>query len=464
MTLITSISGIRGTINDSNDICLSPDQIVKYSHLFGEWLKSNRNNNNMSIVIGRDARPTGHLISNIITSTLQMMGFVVIDLELTTTPTVQLAIIHENCDGGIMISASHNPIEWNGLKLLNNLGEFLSPSQSQEVFNFIANQFSLTDHLKANSLVKMDYLNRHIQSILDLKDVNIEQIRKRKFKIVVDGINSSGGIYVPLLLKAIGVEVIELNCVPNGLFAHNPEPIPLNLKTLSNRVIESKADLGIAVDPDVDRLVLVCEDGSFFGEEYTIVSVAKFILSKYTDSCVVSNLSTTKALEDVAIECGAQHFSSAVGEINVVELMKIKSAIIGGEGSGGVIFPESHYGRDALVGIALFLTYVADLNKSVKQLRMILPNYYMIKEKIKISKNFKFNLFIENQINNCHKYNYQFNLIDGLKIIYKCGGWAHIRTSNTEPIIRVISESKSEERSLEIQNDILNNIKNNQSK
>ena len=460
MTLIKSISGIRGLVKNSSETCLSPDVIVKYTNLFGSWIKSNQTKNGtLSIIIARDGRPSGLLIANLIISTLQMMGFKVIDLGLSTTPTAQLAIIHEKCNGGIMISASHNPIEWNGLKLLNNLGEFLSPVQSEQVFNFVSNNFILSNNILPEPVLKRDYLNHHINAILNLKDVDLDIIKKKKFKVVVDGINSSGGLYVPFLLKSMGVEVVELNCVPDGLFAHHPEPKSVNLSHLSELVVKSNADLGIAIDPDVDRLVLVCEDGSFFGEEYTIVSIAKFILSKYKKASVVSNLSTTKALEDVALELGAEHFSSAVGEINVVELMKNKKSIIGGEGSGGIIFPELHFGRDALVGIALFLTYIATLDKTAKELKRSLPYYYMLKEKINVSSKFDLSMFIDRKIKYCKQNHYQFTLIDGLKIKYNCGGWVHIRSSNTEPIIRVISESESKKKCLDQLHNIINSIK-----
>ena len=357
MVLIKSISGVRGVIHKNDLEGLSSAEIIKCIQQFASWiiLKNQKQKSAIQIAVGRDGRISGERISTLVIETLVQFGLDVIDLGLTTTPSVQLSIATENCLGGIMISASHNPANWNGLKFLNLNGEFLSKKEGLEVFSStdILNNSNIED----GTVQIIDYKSKHVESILGLKDVDVKKIKNRKLKVVVDGINSSGGIYVPFLLEKLGVEVIKLNCNPNGMFAHNPEPLEENLNGLSVAVQEHQADLGIAVDPDVDRLVLVCEDGSFFGEEYTIVSIGKYILTNNPHSSIVSNLSTTRAVYDIANELGVNHFESAVGEINVVELMKEKQSLIGGEGSGGVIFAPSHYGRDALVGIALFLSY-----------------------------------------------------------------------------------------------------------
>ena len=476
MTLIKSVSGVRGIVFDDDSEGLSTLEIIHCVNQFLYWIfieLKNHNSaisiqhkeiasHNFSIALGRDGRLSGKRISNIVIDTIKRWGFDIVNLDLTTTPSVQLAIISENCIGGIMISASHNPIEWNGLKLLNFQGEFLSKEQAGFVFNIdeshLMNELSSIEQI--GNILDVDYKKKHVASILDLDAVDVDLIKSKTFKVVVDGINSSGGVYVPFLLEAVGVEVIQLNCVPNGHFQHNPEPIPQNLSQLCNTVKEKKADFGIAVDPDVDRLVLVCEDGSFFGEEYTIVCIANYILNKYPNSNVVSNLSTTKAVKDIANKLGAKHFESAVGEINVVELMKKTQSIIGGEGSGGVIFAPSHYGRDALVGIALFLTYLAKSNISVKSLRLSFPNYFMVKEKIATSEEFKLSTYLEGQRHFFKAQKLKINLIDGIKIYYPCGSWAHLRHSNTEPIIRLIIESNSEHRITEIKKEIICGINN----
>ena len=459
MVLIKSISGVRGIVSEDDTSGLSSLEIIHCIKQFVTWIINNNKylKKPISIVVGRDGRCSGERISTLIIDVLLNSGMDVLELGLTTTPSVQLAIINEKCFGGIMVSASHNPENWNGLKLLNDSGEFLSNQEGVEVFSI--QEFKTIQN--NNTLLSTDYKKKHIQSILKLKDVNINQIKKQKFKIVVDGINSSGSIYVPFLLNKLGVEVVKINCIPNGLFAHNPEPLPENLTQLSSIVKDHNADLGIAVDPDVDRLVLVCEDGSFFGEEYTIVAIAKYILSRYANSTVVSNLSTTSAVKDVALNLGAAHFESAVGEINVVELMKVKNAIIGGEGSGGVIFSKSHYGRDALVGIALFLSFLATSKVSAKELRNSLPSYVMLKEKLLLENmTFDFQAFIQYSIDVCKRDGLEYILIDGIKIYYTSGSWVHVRTSNTEPIVRLIIESKTHEESLAIKQVILESINN----
>ena len=474
MTLIKSVSGVRGIVFDDDSKGLSSVEIIHCINQFLCWIcieLKNQNStisskhressaNQFKIAIGRDGRRSGIRISKTIIDTIRQWGFNIINLDLTTTPSVQLAIINDDCLGGIMISASHNPIEWNGLKLLNFQGEFLSKEQMLGVFNIdkktILKKLSFIDQI--SNVISVDYREQHIASILDLDAVDVNAVKSKSFKVVVDGINSSGGLYVPFLLEAMGVEVVQLNCIPNGNFQHNPEPIPENLDQLCNIVKETEADFGIAVDPDVDRLVLVCEDGSFFGEEYTIVCIANYILSKYPHSSVVSNLSTTKAVKDIADLLGAKHFESAVGEINVVELMKKTKSIIGGEGSGGVIFAPSHYGRDALVGIALFLTYLSESNLSVKSLRLSFPSYFMFKDKIVTSKEFKLHTYLESQLDYFKSNNLKTNLIDGIKIYYPCGSWSHLRKSNTEPVIRLIIESHSEDKIESIKKELICSI------
>ena len=496
MVLIKSISGVRGTIHEEDNIGLSSSEIINCVNQFAFWLTNSTINQKFTgptIAIGRDGRISGQRISTLIANSLVKLGFNILDLGLTTTPSVQMAIVSESCIGGIMISASHNPINWNGLKLLNYKGEFLSKKAGLEVFSnqdkrltkdwtFGEGEFTwrraayaatgdikgahtpgpLDDGLQTGIIRIYDYIEKHISSILDLSDVDVESVKERKFKIVVDGINSSGGVYVPCLLKKLGVDVIKLNCNPNGEFAHNPEPLPQNLNALCEMVKKHQADLGIAVDPDVDRLVLVCEDGSFFGEEYTIVSIAEYILSKYPNSSVVSNLSTTMAVKDVANKLGATHFESAVGEINVVELMKKNNSIIGGEGSGGIIFAKSHYGRDALVGIALFLTQLSLVNLSATELRKTFPDYYMLKEKIRVSNNLKFDFdnFVQHIIKSCEKHKDNYTLTDGIKIYYSCGSWAHVRNSNTEPLVRLIIESVDQVSAISIKTRLIDDINN----
>jgi len=497
MVLIKSISGVRGTIHEEDNIGLSSSEIINCVNQFAFWLTNstiNQKFTQQTIAIGRDGRISGQRISTLIANSLVKLGFNILDLGLTTTPSIQMAIVSEACIAGIMISASHNPINWNGLKLLNYKGEFLSKKAGLEVFSNqdkrltkdwqygTGDEFTwrraayaatgdikgalapgpLDDGLETEVIRSYDYIEKHMSSILDLSDVDVESVKARKFKIVVDGINSSGGVYVPYLLEKLGVDVIKLNCNPNGKFAHNPEPLPQNLNALCEMVKKHQADLGIAVDPDVDRLVLVCEDGSFFGEEYTIVSIADYILSKYKNSSVVSNLSTTMAVKDVANKLGADHFESAVGEINVVELMKKNNSIIGGEGSGGIIFAKSHYGRDALVGIALFLTQLSIVNLSATELRKTFPDYYMLKEKIRVSNNLKldFDNFVQHIIKSCEKHKDNYTLTDGIKIYYSCGSWAHVRNSNTEPLVRLIIESVDKVSAISIKTRLIDDINN----
>ena len=459
MVLIKSISGVRGTIHKDDNEGLSSLEIKECVEQFAFWLLCNDNFKEKLIVIGRDGRSTGKKILSQIIDILIKLNINILNLDLTTTPSVQMAIITEKCIGGIMVSASHNPINWNGLKFLNYEGEFLSKKQSDQFF-----AFQKDSSLKINStsifgsIKNLDYREKHISLILNLPDIDVNVIKERKLKIVVDGINSSGGVFVPFLLEKLGVEVIKLNCNPNGFFSHDPEPLPNNLTKLSSLVVSHKADLGIAVDPDVDRLVFVCEDGAFFGEEYTIVAIAKYILSNRKGN-TVCNLSSSNALKDITLANGGVHFYSAVGEANVVQVMKENNAIFGGEGSGGVIFPDLHYGRDALVGIALFLSLISRESLKLTALKKMLPKYFMLKEKINISKEFTFKKFLSRYKDSFSKVK-DIILIDGVRINFDCNSWIHIRKSNTEPIIRIISESDSRNRVTQLMNDVIIKLKN----
>ena len=446
MTLIKSISGIRGTIGGKVGQSLTPLDVVKFTAAFGTWVKNTTNSSRCHIVVGRDARISGEMVNNLVIGTLQSLGIDAIDIGLSTTPTVEIAVPEEKADGGIIITASHNGKQWNALKLLNNKGEFISEQDGVEVLNIAENEsFGFVD-VNGLGLVKKNdtYFQKHIDKIVALDIVDIEAIRERKFKVVIDCINSTGGIILPLFLKALGVEdVVKINCEPNGDFQHNPEPLPENLRDLSKAVVKSKAHLGIAVDPDVDRLAIVCEDGEMFGEEYTLVAVADYILKNSKDKVnTVSNLSSTRALRDITESMGGQYHASAVGEVNVVKMMKETNAKIGGEGNGGVIFPELHYGRDALIGIALFLSHLAKYGKSCSMLRSTYPDYHLSKNKIELQSDINVdeiltgiqNKYIKNQI----------ITIDGVKIEFNSKEWVHLRRSNTEPIIRIYSESQSE--------------------
>ena len=460
MVLIKSISGVRGTIHKDDNKGLSSFEIKKCIEQFSFWLKQYENCKVQKglIVIGRDGRISGDKILNQISDILIKLNYNVLNLSLTTTPSVQMAIITEKCIGGIMVSASHNPMNWNGLKFLNSEGEFLSKKQSEQFYNIQRNyQIKNESTLKSGTVNYFDYKEKHTSLILNLSDVDVDTIRIKKFKIVVDGINSSGGVFVPFLLEKLGVEVIKLNCVPDGNFSHNPEPLSNNLTELSDLVVSTGADLGIAVDPDVDRLVFICEDGSFFGEEYTIVAIAKYILSNRIGN-TVCNLSSSNALKDITLSFGGNHFYSPVGEANVIQVMKENNAIFGGEGSGGVIFPELHYGRDALVGIALFLSLISRSNLKITELKNMLPQYFMLKEKIKISDDFSFDKFLLKYENYLQEKD--IILIDGLRINLDCGSWVHIRRSNTEPIIRIISESSSKDKAIELMEDFIMKLKN----
>ena len=457
MTLIKSISGIRGTIGGMPDEGLTPLDIVKFTSAFGAWIKKRANKKDVSIVIGRDARISGEMVQHLVVGTLQGLGINVIDLGLSTTPTVEVAVTMENASGGIILTASHNPKQWNALKLLNEKGEFISATDGEEVLRMAAaNEFEYAnvDELGTYS-VDTTYLNKHIQAVLDLPLVDVSAIKAKNFTVAIDCVNSTGGIFLPPLLKALGVkEVIELYCEPNGIFPHNPEPLPENLTEIASVMKKQKADVGFVVDPDVDRLAIVSEDGEMFGEEYTLVAVADYVLQNQKGN-TVSNLSSTKALRDVTEKQGGVYFASAVGEVNVVEMMKKENAIIGGEGNGGIIYPELHYGRDALVGIALFLTHLAKSNVTCSELRNSYPNYVMSKNKIELTPDINVDeLLVQLQ----QKYTYkEINTIDGVKIHFD-NGWVHLRKSNTEPIIRIYAENTTKEKADELAQQIIKDV------
>jgi phosphomannomutase len=443
MALIKSISGIRGTIGGKPGETLSPLDVVRFTAAFGTWLLQHASNK--KIVIGRDGRMSGEMVKRIVVSTLNALGLDVVDLGLSTTPTVEMAVTFEQAAGGIILTASHNPKEWNALKLLNSKGEFISGEDGAKVLAIAeADVFSFVGVDKLGTYTVNDILlQQHIDAVVNYPLVDVAAIKKSKFKIVIDAINSSGSFAVPMLLKALGVaakDITVLNEEVNGKFAHNPEPLPQHLTELCNVVTKQNADLGIAVDPDVDRLCFVCEDGTLFGEEYTLVAVADYVLQNRKGN-TVSNMSSTRALKDITLKHGGEYFPSAVGEVNVVNRMKEVNAVIGGEGNGGIIVPDLHYGRDALIGIALFLTHLAKEKKSVRQLRNTYPDYFMSKNKIELERGIDVNK-IFGEIKNKYKNN-PINTEDGLKIEFE-NDWVHLRTSNTEPIIRIYSESNFE--------------------
>ena len=445
MTLIKSISGIRGTIGGVHGDNLTPIDAVNFGCAYGQWLINKNPNSKNKVIIGRDARISGKMFQNLVQFSLISMGIDIVDLGLSTTPTVELMVQKYNADGGIIITASHNPTQWNALKLLNENGEFLNSSEGKLIVDFSENKnfiFSQVEDL--GRLTKENQsMNQHIDSVLNLNLVNAEKIKTKKLKIVVDAVNSTGGIIVPDFLNKLDIEVIKLYCEPNGNFPHNPEPLKNNLKDLSNKVIETGADMGIAVDPDVDRLVFMCENGELFGEENTLVACSDYVLSK-TPGNTVSNLSSSRALNDITLKYNQTHYYSAVGEVNVIEKMKEVNAIIGGEGNGGVIYPESHYGRDAIVGIGLFLSLYCERDLTVSNLLNTYPKYYMVKEKINLSSSINVDKIL-NQIAEKYK-NEKIDLVDGVRIDF-IDSWVQLRKSNTEPIIRIYSEAKSEEKS-----------------
>lgn len=453
MTLIKSISGIRGTIGGAVGEGLSPVDVVKFTAAYASLIK-NRNNPSKTIIVGRDARLSGEMVSRLVISTLSGMGFDVVDIGLATTPTTELAVVMEQAAGGIILTASHNPKQWNALKLLNERGEFLNAVEGNEILKIAeAEEFTFVevDYL---GKVRVDdsYTEKHIQHVLDLQLVDVEAIRKADFTVAVDAVNSVGGVAIPQLLRALGVKnIIELNCEPTGLFAHNPEPLPEHLTEIASVVKEKKADVGFVVDPDVDRLAIITENGEMFGEEYTLVSVADYVLS-HTPGNTVSNMSSTRALRDVTEKHGQSYTASAVGEVNVVEKMKSTNAVIGGEGNGGIIYPESHYGRDALVGVALFLTQLAKSGKTVSELRSQYPNYFMAKQRMDLTPDTDIDGLLDSIKQKFTEY--PINDIDGVKVDFP-DRWVHFRKSNTEPIIRIYTEAPTKEEAEDLANSVL---------
>ncbi len=456
LTLIKSISGIRGTIGGKAGDGLTPIDVVKFTAAYGAWVINKTQIK--KIVLGRDARISGDMVNNLVIGTLQGLGIEVIDLGLSTTPTVEIAVPLENAAGGIILTASHNPKQWNALKLLNAKGEFISDADGKEVLELAESaDFDFANVDQLGTVIKDDsYLQKHIDIILALPLVDVEAIKKANFKVAIDCVNSTGGIFLPPLLKALGVNTVyELYCEPNGHFPHNPEPLPENLTEIAKVVQDKRADLGIVVDPDVDRLCFVNEDGTMFGEEYTLVAVADYIL-QHTPGNTVSNLSSTRALRDVTEKAGMQYNAAAVGEVNVVNQMKATNAVIGGEGNGGIIYPELHYGRDALVGIALFLSHLAKFGKTISMLRASYPSYYISKNKITLTPEMDIDALLEKVK---QKYQKQpHSTIDGLKIEFD-KQWVHLRRSNTEPIIRIYSEAENEVVAENLANKIISDIK-----
>jgi phosphomannomutase len=457
MTLIKSISGIRGTIGGKVGDNLTPVDAVKFASAYGTFLKQNSNKDKLKVVIGRDARISGPMIHNLVMNTLLGLGIDVIDLGLSTTPTVEIAVPLENADGGIILTASHNPKQWNALKLLNAKGEFLSGDDGAKILEIAdAEAFDFSDVDTLGEITVNDsYMDIHIDEVLNLPLVDAEAVAKRKYKVVVDAVNSSGGIIIPNLLEQMGVEVVKLYCTPNGDFPHNPEPLKEHLGDICKLVLEEKADFGIVVDPDVDRLAFISNDGEMFGEEYTLVACADYVLSK-TPGNTVSNMSSSRALRDITNKHNGSYQASAVGEVNVVELMKKTNAIIGGEGNGGIIYPELHYGRDSLVGVALFLTYLANQEKTVAELRSSYPQYYMSKNKIELTPQIDVDAILTAMT---EKYkNENITTIDGVKIDF-AENWVHLRKSNTEPIIRIYTEAATQEEADKLALRIIDEIK-----
>lgn len=456
MTLIKSISGIRGTIGGNPGEALTPIDIVKFASAFGTWLK--KKSKSRKVVIGRDGRMSGVMVKNLVAGALQSVGMKVVDLDFSTTPTVEVAVPEERAAGGIILTASHNPKEWNALKLLNERGEFISAKDGEEVLQIAGKEtFDFVNVDAIGTLERKDiYIEFHIEKITKLPLVDVTAIRERKFKIVIDCVNSTGGIAVPPLLKDLGVDnVIKMYCEPTGKFPHNPEPLPENLHEISKSVKKHKADLGIAVDPDVDRLCFVMDDGNMFGEEYTLVAVADYVLQNKKGN-TVSNLSSTRALRDITEKHRGKHYGAAVGEVNVVEKMKEVNAVIGGEGNGGVIYPDLHYGRDALVGIALFLTHLAKSGKSISMLRSEYPEYYISKNKIELPPDINVNEVLA-RMRERYKGN-PHSTEDGLKIDFD-ENWVHLRKSNTEPVIRIYAESRSKSTADNMAKKIIKDIK-----
>lgn len=457
MTLIKSISGIRGTIGGNAGENLTPIDAVKFAAAYGTFLKNSLQKDKLTVVIGRDARISGPMIHQLVMQTLIGLGINVIDLGLSTTPTVEVAVPMEKADGGIILTASHNPKQWNALKLLNNKGEFLSGAEGALILEIAeSDNFDFADVDSLGTITEInDYMDRHITEVLNLKLVDVNAVKQRKFKVVVDGVNSSGGIVIPALLEKMGVEVVELYCEPNGHFPHNPEPLKEHLTDICELVVKEQADFGIVVDPDVDRLAFISNDGEMFGEEYTLVAVADYVLSK-TPGNTVSNMSSSRALRDITEKHGGNYEASAVGEVNVVELMKKNNAIIGGEGNGGIIYPEAHYGRDSLVGVALFLTHLANQNLDVASLRASYPQYFMSKNKIELTPEIDVDAILDAMQK--RYVNEKITTIDGVKIDL-ADSWVHLRKSNTEPIIRIYTEAPTQQQADALAEKIISEIK-----
>lgn len=456
MGLVKSISGIRGTIGGHVGEGLSPVDVVRFTAAYATQRRAQMPNNN-TIVVGRDARLSGAMVDKLVSGTLMGMGYNVVNIGLASTPTTEVAVTGENAAGGIILTASHNPKQWNALKLLNEKGEFLNDAEGKEVLAIAEQEafdFAQVDDL--GKMIEKDYLAYHIQQVLDLKLVDKEAIAKKNFTVAIDCVNSVGGIAIPAVLRALGVNnIIELNCDPSGNFAHNPEPLPQHLTEISDLLKEGKADVGFVVDPDVDRLAIICENGEMFGEEYTLVSVADYILS-HTPGNTVSNMSSTRALSDVTVKHGGSYSASAVGEVNVTTEMKRTNAVIGGEGNGGVIYPEAHYGRDALVGIALFLSHLAHQDMKVSELRKTYPDYCISKNRIDLTPSIDVDALLA-IVKDLYK-NERVNDKDGVKIDF-ADGWVHLRKSNTEPIIRVYSEAATMEQANALANQVMDVVK-----
>lgn len=457
MTLIKSISGIRGTIGGKPGDNLTPIDAVKFAASYGIWLKDYSKKEKLKVVIGRDARLSGEMIQNLVVSTLVGLGIDVIDLNLSTTPTVEIAVPMEKADGGIILTASHNPKQWNALKLLNEKGEFLDAAQGAKILEIAEREdFDFAEVDDLGEIIQNDsYIDIHIDEVLDLSLVDAEVVKKAKFKVVVDGVNSTGGIAIPKLLREFGVEVIELYCKPTGNFPHNPEPLKEHLADICELVVKEKADFGIVVDPDVDRLAFISNDGEMFGEEYTLVACADYVLGK-TKGNTVSNLSSSRALRDITQKHGGTYEAAAVGEVNVVNKMKATNAIIGGEGNGGIIYPESHYGRDSLVGTALFLMLMAERGGTVAELRASYPSYFMSKKKIELTPGLDVDAILKAMADAYA--DEELSTIDGVKIDF-AENWVHLRKSNTEPIIRIYTEAKSQQEADHLADRIIGEIK-----
>ncbi len=457
MSLIKSISGIRGTIGGKVNDNLTPVDVVKFTAAFGTLLQRTHNRKDLTLIIGRDARISGAMVNSLVTATLQGLGIHVVDLGLSTTPTVEVMVPELQAHGGIILTASHNPKQWNALKLLNAKGEFINADEGAEVLNIAEKEdfeFAEVDDLGKYE-TREDAFDIHIQKILDLPMVDAAAVKAKKYKVVLDAVNSTGGISLPPLLEKLGCEVVKLYCEPNGQFPHNPEPLKEHLTDICELVIKEKADLGIVVDPDVDRLALIDEKGEMFGEEYTLVAVADYLL-KHTNGVAVSNLSSSRALRDVAHTHNSQYFASAVGEVNVVNLMKEKNAVIGGEGNGGIIYPDLHFGRDSLVGAALFLTHLAKEGKTVSELRDGYPAYFMGKKKIELTPDIDVDALLTKMEKEYQ--NEEVSVVDGVKIDFK-ENWVHLRKSNTEPIIRIYTEAKSQEEADRLGDEMIVKIK-----